>query len=354
MNAIICGGGTAGHITPGLSIAEIISNKEKDSDILFVGRTDGEENRSINERGYKLRTINIYPIERKITIKNIKSIFALKKALSASKKIINEFNPDIVIGTGGYVCWPMIKAAQSMNIPTVLHESNTTPGLATKTLSEYATQVMLNFSQTQKELKRKDNISVVGNPIPENFSKISRTEARKRLGIKDGTLFILSFGGSGGAKKINDVSIKMMRNFCSKATDINHIHATGRKYYDEIKKALPSYSKGYMGCKIVDYINDMALYMKAADIVISRCGAMTISEIIECGCVPILIPSPNVTNNHQYKNAKILTDTRCALMIEESELNEASLTDAVTYLKNNKAERIKIKNNLQKNRKTNT
>ena len=335
MKVIICGGGTVGHLTPGISIAEIIQKNERNSSILFIGRENGDENDVIIRNGFKLKTLKIASFKRRITTKNIKSLSIMVKA-------------DIVIGTGGYVCWPVIKAAQKMKIPTVMHESNFSPGLATRSLASRCDKIMLHFALSENEFKRKDNLVTVGNPIPEAFSKITREEARKKLGLTDRDFFILSFGGSGGAEKMNESIISLMKNYCTKKSEIKHLHACGKKYFEQIKKENEILAKGYSGCKIVPFIEEMPTYMRAADTVISRSGAMTLSELSECEIAPILIPSPNVTNNHQYKNAKSFTDSGAAIMIEEHELNDRTLIDAVRYLQTNKGIREKLRKQITK------
>lgn len=347
MRAIIAGGGTAGHVTPGISIAEVILSREKDSKILFIGRENGDENGIIKRRGFELKTLKISGFSRKLTPTNLRKAFHAVTALAAAGRIIREFEPDVVIGTGGYVCWPVLKAAQMAKIPTVLHESNVVPGLTTRMLAPKCTRVLLNFPGSEKELKRKDNVAVVGNPLLSGLMHESRDGARRKLGISNGDFFILSFGGSGGAEVLNKHAIALMQNYCLRVGRIRHVHATGKKYYSAIKSAYPSLATGNGGCVIHPFIDDMATYMRAADIVICRCGAMTLSEVAAARTVPILIPSPNVTDDHQYKNGKLFVDRGAALMIEESELNDRTLIDAVRYLENNPHLRMKMQSKLK-------
>jgi UDP-N-acetylglucosamine--N-acetylmuramyl-(pentapeptide) pyrophosphoryl-undecaprenol N-acetylglucosamine transferase len=261
--------------------------------------------------------------------------------------MIKDISPEIVIGTGGYVCWPVLKAAQMARIPTVLHESNAVPGLCTRLLAPKCTRVLLNFPGSEGELRRKDNTAVVGNPILSSLTSETREGARRRLGISSSEFMILSFGGSGGAQILNKHAIALMQNYCMRVNRIRHVHATGRKYYAMIKGAYPALARGSGGCIVHPFIEDMSTYMKAADVVICRCGAMTLSEVASAGVVPILIPSPNVTDNHQYKNAKLFVDKGAALMIEESELNDRTLIDAVRYLENNPQLRAKMRERLK-------
>lgn len=347
MRVIIAGGGTTGHVTPGVSIAEVILSHEKESDILFIGREGGDENGIIKQRGFELKTIAVSGFSRKLTPKNVTNAFRAAASLITASKIVKEFAPEVVIGTGGYVCWPVLKAAQMMKIPTVLHESNVVPGLTTRMLAPRCTKVLLNFPGSEKELKHTDNVAVVGNPILSGLIHETRESARRRLGISHSELMILSFGGSGGAEILNKHAIALMQNYCMRVGRVRHVHATGRKYYNAIKSAYPTLAAGKSGCIIYPFIEDMATYMRAADIVICRCGAMTLSELASAGALPILIPSPNVTDNHQYKNGKLFVDRGAALMIEESELNDRTLTDAVRYLENNPSLRARMRQRLK-------
>ena len=334
MKFIFCGGGTAGHVTPAIAIAEEILKKIPDAEILFIGRENGEENEAVKKRGFKIKTLRICGFEHKISINNIKNLYIALSALIEAEKIVKDFLPNAVIGTGGYVCWPVLKAAEKRGIPTVIHESNAVPGLASKLLSKKCTRVLLNLQGSEKEFKRQDNIRIVGNPVREDFFTQSRTSARKKLGLSDKDFFILSFGGSGGSEKMNDAVIELMESHSTKNKNILHTHACVRKYFERINKNHPHLTHGKNGCIIKPYIDEIATMIKAADVVISRAGAMTLAEISAAGVAAILVPSPNVTNNHQYKNAKLIHDANAAILIEESELNERTLCDAVKKIEN--------------------
>ena len=336
MRAIISGGGTAGHVTPAIAIAEIILEKEPESDILFIGREGGDENEIILRKGFKLEKIKISGLKRSFSIDSAKSILKAISALKDSKRLIKDFNPQVVIGTGGYVSWPVLRAAQRLKIANIIHESNVCPGLSVKLLASKCDRILLNFGCDEKELfSKKKNLRIVGNPLPSDIIKESKESARRKLGYSKNDFVILSFGGSGGAKAINDHALTLMKNYSYTSAGVKHVHATGKKYYAEYKEKYPHLAKGKNGCIIHPYINNMHLYMKSADLIICRCGAMTLSEIATTNAVPILIPSTNVTDNHQYKNARLFTDKGAAIMIEESELCERTLLDAVRYLENN-------------------
>lgn len=335
MKAIICGGGTLGHVTPGISIAETILERDRNSKILFIGREGGEENKIIQNHGYRLETVKISGISRSLSLSNIETVRNIFKALKKSKEILLDFSPDIVIGTGGYVCWPVIKSAQRLKIPNIIHESNVCPGLSTRLLASKCNRVLLNFPGSEVAFKNKENLRIVGNPIRRSLLNESKDSARKKLGIKKSDFFIFSFGGSGGSQKLNECIISLMKNYSSRFSHIKHVHACGKRYFEQTKKEHPELCEERNGCVIYPFIENISAYIAGADVIICRCGAMTLSEISRAGTVPILIPSPNVTDNHQYKNGKLFTDKGAAIMIEESELNYRTLVDAVKYLESN-------------------
>ena len=334
LRILFCGGGTAGHVTPALAIAESILEKRPDAEIMFVGREGGEENKMIERRAFALKTINIHGFTRKFNFDNVRNLLTVAEALKKSKAIIKDFSPDVVVGTGGYVSWPVVKSAQKLNIPTVIHESNACPGLVTKLLARKCQRVLLNLRGTEKEFRKQGNLKIVGNPVREEFLSLSKSEARRRLGISNKEFLIVSFGGSGGARIMNDSAIALMRSHSANNKNIRHIHGCGNKYQKELKNEFSEFFRGKNGCIIKAYIDDMPTVIRAADVVISRCGAMTLAELSAVGVASILVPSPNVTNNHQYKNAKHISDSGAAILIEEENLSERALLDAVRRLEN--------------------
>lgn len=332
MKILLCGGGSAGHVNPAIAIAEAIKSKNPNTELLFVGREGGFENSAVKKAGIKLKTVRIEGLKRKITVENIKKMILTIKATKEASKILNEFRPDAVIATGGYVSFPVLRAAQKTKIPTVIHESNVYPGLVTRLLSSKCTLVLLNHKKTAEHLRNSKNIEVIGNPLRADFTKISRKDARKDMGLKNSDILILSFGGSGGAGKLNEVITSVMNHTTSHTPGVYHIHATGKKYFDKSKA--DEFKKAKSTCQLLPYIDDMPKKLKAADIVICRSGAMTLSEIALVGVSAILIPSPNVTDNHQYKNAKLLADNKACVLIEEKELTEELLTSKLAVLIN--------------------
>ncbi len=342
MRVLLAGGGTAGHVNPAIAIAQILKQRSPDTVAEFVGKEDGIEHRLVSEAGYKFHPIKIYGFERKFSIKNFRSLYYAVKSVSDAKKMIRDFAPDIVIGTGGYVTWPLIRAAASMKVPSVLHESNAVPGMTVKLLSSKAEKIMINIPECAEHIKQKEKIVVTGNPLLSAFYKTDRDTARKKYGLKQGDRLIVSFGGSGGAEVLNKVCIDLMLNYASKDTKIHHIHACGKKYYPKMSEYYRSMSSAdNERCVLKEYINDMPVLMTAADLIISRAGAMTISEISRCGRASILIPSPNVTGDHQKKNALAMQKEGAAEIIEEKDLNYDSLKSKVEeILKNDKKRAI--------------
>ncbi len=348
MRLLFTGGGTAGHVSPAIAIAECAKKSFGIKDIAFVGRLGGDENKAIIKNNYKLYEIEISGFMRKISLENIKRILKIAKALKEARKIITEFKPDAVIGTGGYVSWPIIKAAQKAKIPTFIHESNAYPGLVTRLVSKKCDKVFLNLEKAREYLKRQDNVKVVGNPVEARFYTTERRRARMALGIRKDELLIVSYAGSGGAERMNQVIFEFMNEYSSKNPKIKHVHATGRRYYENFSKKFEAIKNEKNTLSLLPYIENLHLMLNASDLVIARCGAMTLTELSASNAASILIPSPNVTGNHQYKNAKALEEKFAAKIIEEKNLSVDTLVKEVDFLIKNPAERKAISNNILK------
>lgn len=334
MRVLLTGGGTGGHINPAIAIAKTILKYEPDSEIAFVGTSHGMENRLVPKEGFKLYHIEMAGLRRSLSLKNLKTLYLTVTSVSKAKKLIKEFKPDICIGTGGYVCWPLIKAASKMGIPTALHESNALAGIAVKLLAPYIDVLFTNFESTKEQIKKCKKILHVGNPLKQDFTDINKEQARKELGFENRYRYsILSCGGSNGARRINSEAIALMKEFSSKHPEIHHLHQAGVINYEETKaQFLEAGLDKFENLTLVDYIYDMPIRLCAADLVINRAGAMTISELSHLKKPSILIPSPNVTDNHQYKNAKVLSDADAIVLIEETELKEGVLSKATEEL----------------------
>lgn len=351
MRVIVTGGGTSGHVNPALAIANSIKKNIPDSEIIFVGTSGGIENKLVPKEGYKLYHVEISGIKRSLSLSNIRSLYLALTSPIKARKLIKKFRPDVVVGTGGYVCWPVMKAAADMHIPTVLHESNSIPGVAIKMLAKYVDRIFVNFEATKDKFpaEYRSKVMRVGNPLRPEFLKLSYTDARRELGIEGKyEKFILSCGGSMGAEKVNEAVLGLMKSYTSKHPEVLHLHATGAIEHEAATAAFKSL--GLDRCdniKLVEYIYDMALQMAAADVVINRAGAMTLAELAVLGKAAVLIPSPNVTDNHQYKNAHELEAAGAAVLIEEKDLTDGKLADAVDTLLYNESA-AKVRENVKK------
>ncbi len=348
MRLLFAAGGTGGHINPAIAIAEAMKRRHGDIEIAFVGRSGGEENKAVLNKGFKLYTIDIKGLPRKISSDALKSALLAIKSLGAAKKIIREFSPDAIIATGGYVSWPIVKAGIREAVPAFMHESNIYPGLVTRLLGSKCDCLFLNSDESLRFLKSDKNCMKVGNPLREDFFATSKSHSRSSLGIKSSEIFIVSFGGSLGSEKINSAVTSLMQNYTSKVPHIVHLHSSGTRYYEKIKAENKKFTLGFGGCKIKPYIDNMPTVISAADIVISRAGAMTLSEIAKCGSAAILIPSPNVADDHQRKNAEALANAGAAIMITEEELGSGILENKIYDLVTNRALRDSLSQSVGK------
>lgn len=335
MRVLLTGGGTAGHINPALAIAETILRNAPGSVVEFVGVAGGKEDELVPRAGYKLHHVKSTAVQGSKGLGRLKSLAlaATSPYLPSTVSIIKKFKPDIVIGTGGFACWPIMAAAARMGIPTAVHESNALPGLAVRRLQKKVDRIWINFERTAELLSCPEKALRVGNPLRDGFGGISKEEARRRLGIEPHRRVILSFGGSLGATRVNQSVLDLMKEVSSKDHQVLHLHATGKREYQEVlAKAEEKGLDQAENCVILDYIYDMPLQMAAADLIIARAGAMTLSELSLMSKAAILIPSPNVADNHQLLNAKTLADAGAACLVEEKDLEMGSLILAVRTL----------------------
>ena len=340
MRVIIAAAGTAGHINPGLAIANKIKEEEKDSKIIFIGTTRGLENDLVPRAGYELKTIDAYGLSKKISIENIKKMYKTLKGYGEAKKIIKEFKPDIVIGTGGYICGATISAAHSLKIPTLLHESNAFPGKAVKMLANKTDTILVSFEDARSRIKNAKNIVYTGTPVKirkKEYGINEKNSIIKSAGLNETKPIVLIFGGSQGAQKINDAILGILKNKLNKNYQI--IWATGPKQYDRIKEILEEnnvYINHLENAKIVPYIYNMEEMMNVSDLIVARSGAMTITEISNLGKASILIPLPNVSGDHQLHNAKVLENIGAARIILNIELNYENLNSNIEEIILNK------------------
>ena len=363
MRVLVSGGGTAGHINPALAIADKIRKEWPDAVIEYVGTPKGMENKLAEQAGYKMHHVAVRGFARSLSPVNIDAAIKSVTSVIKAKRIIREFKPDVVIGTGGYVSWPVLKAASGAHIPTLIHEQNAVPGVTTKMLSKVVDKVMISFESSRQCFTcDASKLILVGNPVSEKMLSTDKASARRALGIPSDAVVLLSAGGSLGAARINDAVFELVRDTLPKYPSLLHFHATGRSGYEEQAEKYRSLGfadiggdalqKG--GVTVRQYIYNMPELLSAADIVICRAGAMTLSELAVKGKAAIIIPSPNVTNNHQYKNAKVLADAEAGILLTEDALSGETLSEAVGRLLADNAYRRRLENNVRAFGKTDT
>ncbi|MCF6365757.1 MAG: undecaprenyldiphospho-muramoylpentapeptide beta-N-acetylglucosaminyltransferase [Bacteroidales bacterium] len=338
---IISGGGTGGHIFPAIAIAQALKRIDSDIEILFVGAKGKIEEKKVPEAGFKIKLLNIKGFARKFSLENIKNIFRLISSISKSKKIIRKFKPDVVVGVGGYASGPLVYAATQKRIPSLIQEQNSYPGITNKVLSKKAKIICVAYGKMDRFFP-KEKIVNTGNPVRKKITNpnISKEEVLGFFDLEPDKKVILSLGGSGGAKSIND-SIKQNINEIAKK-DFYFIWQTGRNYYEDSLKAVEE--AGAKNIIVYDFITRMDLAFKAADIVISRAGAGTISELCLLEKATILVPSPNVAEDHQTKNAISLKEKNAAIMVLDIEAKDKLIGEALKLIEN--PEKI---NSLSKN-----
>ncbi len=341
MKILFVAGGTGGHINPAIAVATEIKRLYPDCDILFVGTENRMETKIVPAAGFPIKTVEMSGFSRKMTLNgikdNIKTAFLTLKASGEAKKIISDFSPDAVVGFGGYVTGPVLRAAVKAGIPTCIHEQNAFPGVANKTLAKMVDRVMLTSPEAEKYMKCKNPPVVTGLPVRRQILQADKDFARATLGVSPNEMLVLSMGGSLGAREINNAVIGMFTALY-KEKNIKFIHAAGQYgsfVWDELKRLGIPYGKN-TNIDLREYINDMDVCLPACDLVISRAGASSISEISALGKPSILIPSPNVAENHQFHNANTLAENGGAILIEEKDLTPELLTETVKELKGNK------------------
>lgn len=336
MKVIIAAAGTAGHINPGLSIANKIKEQEPDSEIIFIGTNRGLEKDLVPRAGYELKTIDAYGL----TLKRPDRLLKTLKGFGEAKKIIKEFKPDVVIGTGGYICGAVITEASKLGIPTLLHESNAFPGKAVKMLAKRTDCILVGFKEAKERLNKAKKVVVTGNPTKIkdlNLSKAKKEKIIKELGLNTEQPILLVFGGSQGAKAINEAIIKIVKSKTNK--DYQIIWAPGPVQYNIIKEELKNSSidiEKIENIKVFPYIYNMEEIMNIADLLICRSGAMTVNEVSIVGKPAIFIPLPGVSQNHQEYNAKVLEKIGAAKIVHNEELQSIDLNKYVEGLIYNK------------------
>ena len=335
MKVLIAAGGTAGHINPALAIAGRIKAGCPEAEIHFSGRRKGMEYDLVTRAGYAFHHIEVNGIQRSLTPKNIArniaAVWHLALAMPRAGAMLRQLQPDLVIGAGGYVSGPVLQAAARRGIPTAIHEQNAFPGVTNKILAKEVDVVFAASAAAVDRLGAPDKTLVVGNPVRPEVFRQDRAAARKALGAGD-RVVLLSFGGSLGARRINEV-VADLAAWHTKNRDFLHIHATGSRGVELFRRL--GLEKGFAGAKqlqVKEYIQDMPRMLAAADLVISRAGALTLAELEAAGRAAILIPSPNVAENHQYYNALELEKAGAAVVVEEKDLTGEKLIELVDRL----------------------
>ena len=339
MRVVISAGGTGGHIYPAVAIINKIKKEEPNSEFLYIGTHNRMEKDLIPSLNIPYEEIEITGFARKLTLDNFKTLTRFLKARKKCLQIIKDFNPDIVIGAGGYVTAPVIWAAKRLGHKTFIHEQNSVVGLSNKYLTKYVDKVGVSFESTLNEFPQ-DKVSLTGNPCSEKA--INTPKAKKKdFGLSEDKKLVLIVMGSLGSKTINEKMVEYVYGFRSKSYEV--LFVTGENYYEKLKtRRFPD------NVKVVPFIKDLPSIMKCTDLMVSRAGASTMSEIMALGIPTIFIPSPYVTNNHQYKNAKDLVDKDAALMIEEQDLTKVGFIKIVDDTLENEKKYNELKENVSK------
>lgn len=349
MKAIVTGGGTGGHIYPAVSIAKEIKRRYQDAEIIFVGTEKGLESKIVPQEGFVLKTIKVRGFERRLTMKNALAIKEAAFSLGAVKKIIKEFKPDIVIGTGGYVCGTVMLTAALMGIPTMIHESNAFAGMTNKLLARFMDVVALNFEEAAKYFKSSRKLVITGNPIRKDMLHITKQQGLSELSLLENIPLIFVTGGSRGARSINQ-NVLELADYCARTGKLQLLHMTGDTQYNAVlqsykQRNIPIDSK-YI--KIVPYLHNMPYALAAADLLICRCGAMTLSELTALGKPSVLIPFPHSADNHQEYNARAMENKGAALLMLEKELTPEKLSHTVIQLMEDKERLEAMRQNSRK------
>ena len=341
MKIIVSAGGTGGHIYPALAIIDKFKEKEKDLEVIYIGTHNRMEKDIVPARGIKYEAIEIYGFSKKDIIRDVKNLFLINKGYKKCLKIMKEFKPDVVIGVGGYVTYPVIKAAKKLGIKTFIHEQNAIPGKSNKMLSKYADIIGVSFSESEKYFKNANRVKYTGNPCGEAAIK-AKEITKTSLGLTKTKKLVLIVAGSLGSETLNNT----FKNFLHKTEAKNYevLYITGKAHYDNFMKNA-TYPKNV---KVLPYLDNLSGLMKGTDLMITRAGASTISEILSIGIPAIFIPSPYVANNHQYFNAQELKNKKAAEMIEEKDLNSDLLLKSIDGILNNEKKYNNMKTNIKK------
>lgn len=344
MKIVVSGGGTGGHIYPALALIREIQKETKDAEFLYIGTKNGLESTIVPRENIPFKSIHITGFKRKLSLDNIKTVLRFLKGVRDSKKMLKEFQPDIVIGTGGYVCGPVVYAASKMRIPTIIHEQNSVPGLTNKFLSRYVNKIAVCFDEA-KEYFPEDKVVFTGNPRASEVLGKDGIRGRLSAGLSATTPAVLLFGGSRGARPINDAVVKALSELGEKPYQVLYI--TGDVHFEDVKNEVELVGNP-KNVIIKPFIHNMPEVLAGIDLVVSRAGATTLAEITSLGIPSILVPSPYVTNNHQEKNARSLSDHGAAELLLEKDLNSKSLIQQIDRILLNDDFRNEMKSKAKK------
>ncbi len=333
MRVLMTGGGTAGHVNPAIAIAETIKKHHPDACIEFVSSSLKSDKAVdlVTRAGYKLHRVDICGSHKIYDPRNIKTLYYMMKSNKQAKRIVREFEPDIIIGTGGFACYPVLNVGAELGVPTLVHESNAIPGKAVKKLALRVDCVMTNFQKTTESIKGAKRLIRVGNPSVFDENKVNNSVAADKKGEYE--MSVLSFGGSGGSETMNDGIVDMLSALAEKFPKVEFCHASGKRDYERMKAEFMRLGLDKKkNIVLKDYIYDMDVRMARADLLICRAGAMTISETALLRKAVVFIPSPYVVANHQYKNAKAIYDLGACELVEEKDFTLGALIRAVERL----------------------
>ncbi|MGX6442037.1 undecaprenyldiphospho-muramoylpentapeptide beta-N-acetylglucosaminyltransferase [Neobacillus sp. K501] len=325
MRIVVSGGGTGGHIYPALALIREIQKETKDAEFLYIGTKNGLESTIVPRENIPFKSIHITGFKRKLSLDNIKTVLRFLKGVRDSKKMLKEFRPDIVIGTGGYVCGPVVYAASKMGVPTIIHEQNSVPGLTNKFLSRYVNKIAVCFDEA-KDYFPENKVVFTGNPRASEVIGKDGIQGRLSAGLSTTMPAVLIFGGSRGARPINDAVVKALSELGEKPYQVLYI--TGDVHFEDVKNEVELVGNP-KNVIIKPFIHNMPEVLSGMDLVVSRAGASTLAEITSLGIPSILVPSPYVTNNHQEKNARSLSDHGAAELLLEKDLNNKSLVQHI-------------------------
>ena len=341
-------GGTAGHVNPAIALAQLARERDPEVEVLFVGADRGLEKDLVPKAGYPFRTVHISSFHRSLRPREIRhnliSVGNLLRSPREARRILRDFQPDVVIGTGGYASFPLVKAASQAGIPTAVHESNIVPGLTTEMLEPFADRILVGFEACRQHYKHPEKVVVTGTPVREDFFTLTKQQAKEQLGVDDGRPLVVSFWGSLGASGMNRQMVDFLALEAAKEP-FHHIHAAGAGGREPMAAALRERGvdlADHPALDVREYIYDMARVLRAADLVLCRAGASTISELTALGVPAVMVPSPYVTNNHQEKNARALEAAGGAVVLPERECSGQALFQAACGILHDGARRAEM------------